>query len=462
LGIAPGIKRLQAKPFQTSPGTKVRRFMGIVLTVSSALWAVSSLAESFQPSDSDAPGHHYLTIARLLNVIQMNDLTLARMAMQSDAHLADAGADSALPDPVLFAATQNLPTDTFDVDQEPMTQLRVGIRQMFPKGEALSLRRDIAMTRAGLEIVRQKLRWRELIRRAEATWLEAWYWQKVQTQIEEDRIFLLQVQEFIQSLYEVGGRDQSDLIGARLELLKLDDRLINARRNYRAYRDDINMLANEDLSALGLPHALPELPGREDRPLNDDSLAQTLLGHPRLEMMDEQIREKQHQQSLAETALDPDWGIEVSYGIRDGENPDGSDRPDFLSAGISMQLPLFTRSQQQEGVKAVRHRKAAIELEKREILQQSLFEVRKLLGQQRAIQAQLALYEDEILPTLSEQKQSALQNYESDKGDFRQVMALFLKEQDARLTFHRLQVDEQIMRSNIRYWTAPPAGENDS
>ena len=47
------------------------------------------------------------------------------------------------PDPMLQLGALNLPVDSFDLDQEPMTQLRVGISQQFPQGDTLALRRAI-------------------------------------------------------------------------------------------------------------------------------------------------------------------------------------------------------------------------------------------------------------------------------------------------------------------------------
>ena len=39
---------------------------------------------------------------------------------------------NALPDPMLGFNAINLPTDTFDLDQEPMTQMQIALSQTFP------------------------------------------------------------------------------------------------------------------------------------------------------------------------------------------------------------------------------------------------------------------------------------------------------------------------------------------
>jgi hypothetical protein len=61
-------------------------------------------------------------------------------------------ADGQLPDPKIKLGIMNLPVNSFDCGQEPMTQLQVGIQQSFPRGRTLyykSLKtRDIAVVDA--------------------------------------------------------------------------------------------------------------------------------------------------------------------------------------------------------------------------------------------------------------------------------------------------------------------------
>ena len=47
-----------------------------------------------------------------------------------------------LPDPKVSIGLANLPTDGFDFGQEGMTQAKVGISQMFPRGDTLLIKRE--------------------------------------------------------------------------------------------------------------------------------------------------------------------------------------------------------------------------------------------------------------------------------------------------------------------------------
>lgn len=45
-------------------------------------------------------------------------------------------ADRQLPNPALVVGAFNVPADDFSIDTEPMAQLRLGVRQLFPRGHS--------------------------------------------------------------------------------------------------------------------------------------------------------------------------------------------------------------------------------------------------------------------------------------------------------------------------------------
>jgi hypothetical protein len=55
---------------------------------------------------------------------------------------------STLPDPVVSLNAMNFPWNSFDVNQEPMTQVQLGVSQMLPFPGKLGLREDIALFEA--------------------------------------------------------------------------------------------------------------------------------------------------------------------------------------------------------------------------------------------------------------------------------------------------------------------------
>ena len=54
-----------------------------------------------------------------------------------------------LPDPMLRAGFLSLPTDSWNLGQEPMTQAVIGVTQKFPRGHSRSLRAEQMREQAG-------------------------------------------------------------------------------------------------------------------------------------------------------------------------------------------------------------------------------------------------------------------------------------------------------------------------
>jgi len=392
-----------------------------------------------------------LSLTDVLYAVKKSDFRLKQLQEESQAFLAESEAATYLPDPTVFAAIQSLPTDTFDFDQEPMTQLRVGVRQMFPKGDILDIKSDMSGIQSDLQLTASELRWLERKKQSEQAWLEAWYWQKTLELLDEDQTFLEQVQEFIRSLYEVGAKDQSDLIGADLELIKLNEKRIEAKRKYQMFRQQLNTLANQRLNGIQVSFVLPDLERVDLAAFRNTGSEPYIAKHPKIELLNQKIGLSDKKVELAEQDFEPAWGVEVSYGLRDGENMDGSDRPDFFSAGVNIQIPLFSDAKQRQNQHAAKTRSMASQIQRDEAFSQMRFEVDNLIQQYRNTAEQRALYETDILPTLEKQRKSALQSYESDQGNFRLVMNLFLKEQSAKTMHQRLRVNEQKLISSLNF-----------
>lgn len=392
-----------------------------------------------------------LSIESVLQAVKQNDYRLKQFKEESQALLAESEAAGYLPDPTVFAALQSLPTDTFDLDQEPMTQLRMGLRQMFPKGDVLEITSELSSIQSELQLIARQQHWLERKKQVEQDWLEAWYWQKSLSLLEEDRIFLEQIQTFIRSLYEVGAKEQSDVIGADLELVRLKEKQIAAKRQYLRYRQKLDTLAHQKLGGVSLIAELPDLKQIDYARFEHSALASLLAQHPHIEMLNQKMVLAEKKVELVQQDFEPAWGLELSYGVRDGNNMDGSARPDFVSAGVNLQLPLFSKGKQGQNQKAALQRTSVAQMMRDEALSQMRFEVDNLLQQYRNTHEQRALYERELLPTLEKQRKSALQSYEADQASFSLVMGLFLKEQNAQTMHQRLRVNEQKLLSSLNY-----------
>ena len=85
------------------------------------------------------------------------DPEFARFTARAEALENRAVADSQLPDPKITGQVANVPVDSFEFDQEGMTQaLRLGLRQEFPAGKTLKVRGEQRRAEAEAERARRE------------------------------------------------------------------------------------------------------------------------------------------------------------------------------------------------------------------------------------------------------------------------------------------------------------------
>jgi len=78
-----------------------------------------------------------LTLAESEQIVLDSDFITRQFNTRSASLNERAIADGQLPDPKVKLGIMNLPVNSFDRGQEPMTQLQVGIQQSFPRGRTL-------------------------------------------------------------------------------------------------------------------------------------------------------------------------------------------------------------------------------------------------------------------------------------------------------------------------------------
>ena len=96
-------------------------------------------------SHSSVYAEQTLTIERAVQIALARDTLINVYQSRSDAFKEQSIAEDALPDPQMKFGLMNLPTDTFKRNQEPMTQIQLGIQQMFPRGNTLEIKSQRAI-----------------------------------------------------------------------------------------------------------------------------------------------------------------------------------------------------------------------------------------------------------------------------------------------------------------------------
>ena len=372
----------------------------------------------------------------------------------------EATAAATLPDPRMSLMAGNFPVDTFDLNQEAMTQLSVGISQMFPRGDSLSLAQQQKQQLAEQHPLLRLDRRAKVSVTVSQLWLEAFKAQESIRLIEQDRALFEQLVDAAKAGYSsaLGRARQQDVIRAQLELIRLEDRLTMLRQQQQAAQKRLT----EWIGAPATVPLAPVLPTQSlSRPLSVPTIKQAsehtryewIRHHPALRALDQRIDATQTGVDLAKQKYKPEWGLTAQYGYRDSD-PMGRDRADLFSVGVTFDLPLFTGNRQDKEVSAAVNRTEAIKTEKYLLGRRLMAELETASVQLARLDERQALYTDQLLPQMAEQAEASLTAYNNDDGDFAEAVRARIAELNTKIDALAIAVDRQKTIAQINYLLA--------
>lgn len=322
-----------------------------------------------------------------------------------------------LPDPVLSLNALNLPTDTFSLSQEAMTQMQVGIGVTLPFPGKLGLREQSAGYQAqaaafGVDETRLVLG-----RNISTTWWNLFYLDRATAIVHHNQDLLRQFVKIAEAKYRTGQGMQSDVLLAQVELSKLLDIGIGLDAARHRQTAALNALLGRPAdTAVVLPHQVDEtLPAAPKFAALRDI---ALHSRPLLSAQRKRVQAAQSQVALAQKDYYPDFKVGAAYGYRRGYNPNGSPRADVASFMVSMSLPIFSDSRQDHEL-AQRNEDemdAQYGLQDRQV--QVDKQIEQALADYRADREKALLFKTGIIPQAGQTTAAMLAAYQVDKVDF--------------------------------------------
>ncbi len=402
-----------------------------------------------------------LSINRAIDMAQRNDPWLDASKFTQSKLEATAIAAGQLDDPTVSLGIANIGADRFDFNQEPMTQFKVGLTQMFPRGNTREIKSEQFNLMANEQPLLRKNRLALLKKQTSIYWLEAFRAQMSLSLIEQDRPLFEQLIDLVEASYSSGfGKTrQQDLIRAELELTRLDDRLTVLDQAYEKSLEQLKGLINEpygnlDYSTKQVSYSLgSELPSTSDQDvlsIGNDELLNTLMLHPVIKAMDIQIEAESKGIELAEQKYKPAWGLNANYGYRD-DAENGINRADLFSIGVTFELPIFTKNRQDQSLKAALHSVDSKESKKALLLRELVASFESAKAQLIRLNERNELYEHTLLPQMNEQAEASLNAYTNDDGDFAEVIRARIAELNAQIDALTIKVDIAKANAQINY-----------
>lgn len=360
-----------------------------------------------------------LTLQAAVDLAVRDNPSLAQMQSRSDSMAAIPPQKGSLPDPMLSFNAMNIPTDTFNFSQEPMTQMQFGLMQAMPFPGKLALREEasaFAAMAAAEDVDEARLL---LVQNVKSSWWQLHYLDRAMEIVGQNQNLFRQFVAIASTKYETGDGLQQDVLLAQVELSKLLDKEIQLSGLRQQVMARLNKLLNNEANEaivlaaqteIALPDIVPE----------SELYEKALSSRPLLNRQQFKIEAAKSRLALAHKDYYPDFKMGAFYGIRQGDNPAavGGDRADFLTLKFNMTLPIFTGSKQDN---AVLQRKSELQAQ-RYSLHDTVNGVKSQISQAVAgylqSKEQFQLFKDGIIPQARQTVESMLSGYQVNKVDF--------------------------------------------
>jgi len=424
---------------------------------------------------------HVLTLETAIVTAQTNDPWLVGNKHSQDAIESMSVAAGTLPDPKMSLGLANIAADTFDFNQEAMTQFKIGVSQMFPRGDSLAIKKEQLQLKASQFPYLREDRKAQVAVITAKLWFEAYKAQESISLIENDRALFEQLVDVAQASYSstMGKTRQQDIVRAQLELTRLDDRLTMLKQKQETSQQRLSewlseyseenrlhhtMGGTEESSGFSLARELPNVAMVEqalftsETKLSPQKLLRYFSSHPAVNALDRKIEASNSGVKLAKQKYKPEWGINAGYGFRD-DTAMNVDRSDLFSIGVTFDIPIFTSNRQDKQVQSAISQSSAVKTEKWLL-------IRKLIASFEAERAQLLrlnqrqkLYQDRLLPQMHDQAEASLTAYTNDDGDFAEVVRSRIAELNAAIDALSINVERQKSIIQLNYYFTKSADD---
>jgi outer membrane protein TolC len=323
-----------------------------------------------------------------------------------------------LEDPRLGFGVLNLPTDSWEFDEEPMTQKTVFLAQKFPWFGKLSLKSQRQTLMASEQQAMLEAKKLELARKIAVAYYELGF---VVTNYEINQRLtdmVDQLNKVAETRYASGEGLQQDVLQAQVELSKLLDEKIVLEKQRRTLRDQINELLNREkfisiTPFIDLSYPDVELDFQALKEMKEKSLA----NNPWLQVRQAKVAQSEVETKLAKKEYWPDMDFKVAYGQRD-EDFTGRNLPDFFSATVTINLPLWAKSRQNKKLAAAKKSHEAAVKSFRNLAESLPYQVDALASEINNTQKNYKLYVDALLVQSEQWARSSLAAYEVGKVEF--------------------------------------------
>jgi outer membrane protein TolC len=406
------------------------------MAVPRTLLFCSLLAVSLAPAPTPAQS---LTLAEAERLVLERAPTLARARSNMAAAAERAVAAGRLPDPQLALGVINVPTDSFSLRQDDMTMRMVGLRQAFPPSGTLNARTRRAEQEHGREQARVEAERRGLLKQVRAAWLERYYAERALAILDDTRRLARRDLEAAEARYRAAQEMPRTVLVARQVLARIHEREPMLRAGAERARATLARWIGTSATD-PLPDALPELPA--PRAFEATRHPEWLAAQAEAEAMHAEV-------DMARAEYQPGWMFDLSYGFR-RPMPDGTERPDMVTAMVTLDLPILPGKRQDRRLAESAARETAARHESEDKRRELEAMHATMRAEHDALAARARIIEEQLLPDIRREAEVTLAGFAREQSMLREAR---MKQLEAELELLRLRVDLAKTRAELLYLT---------
>lgn len=388
-----------------------------------------------------------LTIEEAGMLALKDDYTLQAISARSDSMSEMSVASGRLPDPKLKMGFANVPTDSFDLDQDPMSQAVIGIHQSFPRGRTRTLRSERIDESVARNDAEAEDRQHLILLAVREEYTRLFLQQERQKILQQSLILFTDLAEITREYFASGRAHQQDVVQAQLELSRVKERLLGIQQQEEQARarlaERIGANAYRQLDS-GWPE-VGEPPQRQQ-------IISNLAEHPRLRAWQHEIAKQKTSEEIARQAYKPGFAVDLAYGARSSRTIDGAGRSDLLSVFVTMDIPLFRKNRQDRVLAASIADTSATEYVRDDVHRTMKARVEEHAATLVREQERLGLYQEFLLPQAAFNAEAAFEGYQDAVDDLTSLMRARIGEYELKLSHAALRADEIITRARLLYF----------
>jgi outer membrane protein TolC len=372
-----------------------------------------------------------ISLDRLVSEALSNSPEIARASRRTDAARALVPQAGTLPDPWL----------NFEYSELNEREVEYGIRQEIPFPGKLRLRGEVASKEA--EQSQQEI---EAVRRRVVAQLTSVYHELSLTYrslavLEQNRQILIDFEKTARTRYVLGQSAQQDVLRAQTELSRLLTRIAVLQQQRESSQAEINRLLNRPpRSPLGRPISVPLRPLRTTLEELSSWIERT---SPMLRGQASAVERGDRALDLARREYFPDIELDLS------RRHDLDMRTNGFRLMLSIQVPLYYRSQQREGVREATALRSAAQHELQATRQELLFQLKDNYVRAQRAEQLIRLLSEAVIPQAGLTLRSAQAGYAVGSVDFLTLLSSLLTLQENRLELEMETAEHAKARARL-------------